>query len=942
MGTPPCLILYALGGQGKSQIALEYCRKWRETYRGVFWINANSEMTTTQSFGTIAAELTGASKCETGDSAAQIRLVTGNLERWREAWLLVFDNYDDPESFAAEIRSFLPTSRLSPMFVVEYLLIRMVEGHGHVLFTSRNRDLSRLGTLLEIPPMETEDGVRLLLRSYNDNDIQRQHKITASSIVERLGNLALAIDQAAAYIKYKQLLLDRLGDFLTIYEAERKKVLTYTPKHWEYKHINAFTTWELSFQQLISGNNPWKTDVAHFLTLSAFFAPTRISESLFRFYQGAHGSEVRWIQMFSTSDLAEGDENEDSDDENETMSPQISESSCSDEFSDSICDDEWSANQFWDIIFNLDNLSLLQSISPAANDQGASFSLHPVIRDWLQLRLMKQDRREYTQEAILILVCCIKAYRDRSSISLEERTALTTHMDVSMSNDDIFSKSQDKLGGNIANCDTASLFAEFYQHQGRYRISEDLRRRVVETRRSRLGENDVLTLTSANDLAYALWYQGKYWEAEQMCRQTIPLMETELGEMHPDTIYCMNSLAQSLSSQSKHGEAESILRSTLTLREKEQKSDDLDVVSGRNELALELSHQGRYNEAEEIYQSTLLIQGKKLGIDHPDTLDTMVWLAETQAYQNKYEEAERVCRHTLMTQETMFSSEHPDTLRSLMALISILREQGKHEEAEKVCRRRLVILETKLGKEHPDTLDSMQSLVDILKDQNRYDEAEQICRQTLILRVTVLGLENLITIGSMESLGRILEMQDKYEEAELVFRETLMSRTDVLGPEHPDTMRSMHGLGRVLWYQDKHEEAESVHRRSLMLEENVLGPEHPDTLRTMQEWALVLGEQGNHQEAKSVLRQTLMVREKVSGEEHPDTLWTMECLGSVLMKQGKYQEAKSVLRQILMVREKVLGKEHPETLWTMEFLDDILAEEGMDENAEQTSPENAT
>ena len=76
-------------------------------------------MTAMQSYGTIAAELTGASKFETSDSAAQIRLVTGNLERWSEAWLLVFDNYDDPESFSIEIRSFFPTSRLCPMFIDE-------------------------------------------------------------------------------------------------------------------------------------------------------------------------------------------------------------------------------------------------------------------------------------------------------------------------------------------------------------------------------------------------------------------------------------------------------------------------------------------------------------------------------------------------------------------------------------------------------------------------------------------------------------------------------------------------------------------------------------------------------------------------------------------------------------------------------------------------------
>lgn len=111
-GPPPNLILHALGGQGKSQIALEYCRKWRKTYRGVFWINANSETTVTQSYGIIAAELKGVSRIETDDSAAQIQLVKGHLEQWSEAWLLVFDNYDDPERFT-EVRQFIPTGRRS-------------------------------------------------------------------------------------------------------------------------------------------------------------------------------------------------------------------------------------------------------------------------------------------------------------------------------------------------------------------------------------------------------------------------------------------------------------------------------------------------------------------------------------------------------------------------------------------------------------------------------------------------------------------------------------------------------------------------------------------------------------------------------------------------------------------------------------------------------------
>ena len=109
-GSPLNLVLYALGGQGKSQIALEYCRRWRDIYRGIFWIDANSATTVAQSCGNIAAELMGGPQIDATDSAAQIKMVKGHLERWNEAWLLVFDNYDEPEKFP-EVEQFIPSSR---------------------------------------------------------------------------------------------------------------------------------------------------------------------------------------------------------------------------------------------------------------------------------------------------------------------------------------------------------------------------------------------------------------------------------------------------------------------------------------------------------------------------------------------------------------------------------------------------------------------------------------------------------------------------------------------------------------------------------------------------------------------------------------------------------------------------------------------------------------
>jgi len=107
---PKVLILHALGGQGKSQIALKYCQRSKESHQGIFWINASSEITTREAFEGIAAVLDRTSADELGDSDQKIRHVLNTLGRWRTRWILVFDNYDWPGEFTSLNKKFFPTS----------------------------------------------------------------------------------------------------------------------------------------------------------------------------------------------------------------------------------------------------------------------------------------------------------------------------------------------------------------------------------------------------------------------------------------------------------------------------------------------------------------------------------------------------------------------------------------------------------------------------------------------------------------------------------------------------------------------------------------------------------------------------------------------------------------------------------------------------------------
>lgn len=81
---------------------------------------------------------------------------------------------------------------------------------------------------------------------------------------------------------------------------------------WEYAAISgsaaqtaalsAFTTWEMSFQQLCSNDREKQEAVAYLLTAAAFLAPVPIKELIFAFRLGWIGSLPWWLRIFVIAD----------------------------------------------------------------------------------------------------------------------------------------------------------------------------------------------------------------------------------------------------------------------------------------------------------------------------------------------------------------------------------------------------------------------------------------------------------------------------------------------------------------------------------------------------------------------------------------------------------------------------------------------------------------
>ncbi|RDW58657.1 hypothetical protein BP6252_13133 [Coleophoma cylindrospora] len=734
-------VLIGMGGSGKTQIALEYCRIQTEAKKWIFWVDATSQETLQQSFHSLAEKEFGHN-----DKNSSVQYVRDYLAKASHSWVLVFDNYDTPIDKMKE--NFLP-----------------YRGCGSVLITSRFKDSYRLATEngeLEVGGMSLDEAQKLLLRR-DCQTITDNEKLHSHRIIERLGYHPLAIDQAAACIRDFNIPLEQ---FLQFYETERAMILQRTPDIWEYysaeneKKLSVFTTWEMTYKRLQDSENGSR--LADVLTLFGYFSWTRISAVLFQAYTEycIAQAPAEWtLQSYMT----------------ETETP-AGLSTWMPLFLD---EKSWSKSKFRQVLSVLQKHHLIQNFS-----LDLIFSIHPLISDWIKLRKFNSRPGHYTKESVHVVTEFLySSYR--STATLELKQEIFRHLEECRKNDQeycegVYIRSQHRCTERIG---------KFYFHQGKYTDAEKMYREALELRETVLGKEHIETLASMANLAGVLSSQGKYSDAEKIYREALQLKKTVLGKDHPETLTSMNNLANILSKQGKYLDAEKLHREALQLREITIDKDHPSILTSMNNLAEVLSSQGKYLDAEKIYREALQSWEIVLGKDHPSTLTGMSNLANVLSNQGKYLDAEKIHRESLQSREIVLGKDHPSTLTSMNNLAEVLGRQGKYLEAEKIHREALQSLETVLGKNHPSTLTSMNNLATVLSGQGKYPDAEKMHREVLQSRETVLGKDHPNTLTSMNNLAITLIKQGRVDEVIRLMASSPQLSMKLLGPEYQHTAR---------------------------------------------------------------------------------------------------------------------------------------------------------
>ncbi|KAI9787479.1 MAG: hypothetical protein M1839_000008 [Geoglossum umbratile] len=763
---PLVVVLHGMGGQGKTQLGLEYCHRAFESQRfpAMFWCDATSEITITKSFEFIA-EVIKNPNITFSDTHQRVTYVKAMFSEWPHPWLIVFDNYDSPLAFP-NVREFMPTGE-----------------RGAILITSRHAACERLGSVIEVTGMREEEALMLLRKRANLRG-NGDDEETGKEIVQRLGLHPLAIDQAGAYISRRKLPLSR---FMDHYNHRRKIVLKETPALWEYKRklsreeeetsLSVFTTWELSFQQT-------NQQQGQILTLFAFLQYTNISEELF------------WVHhqhLISASEALP-----------HWMEPLIGDSG------------GWDGYKFEDMLTDLRDLCLLQGVA-RANDKFCRFSLHPLVSDWIKLRTDCVTREECILRVLSILQHFLEACHDGGGLfrlPLQTKQELLLHMDACEQNiKDFLGTPNGYQLGVIPLDDAGAWFAEFYHSAAtRYRQAQALYEKVIESREKALTPDDPSVSNVLTRLSSLFHDMAKFEDAERLIRRVLEANERRLGRDDPATLATTQLLASILERRGLYVEAVEMGQQALEGLEKKLGKEHPSTLSSANNLSWILERYGKHEMSAKLAWRVLEASEKVLGRDHPTTLTSMHMLAGSLRWLGRDKEAEEINRQAVEGMKRVWGGGHRTTLDTMNNLGLILGNLGKFEEAERIHRQVLEGYDVILGKNHVSSLISRSNLSVVLYQLGKHEEALVMCRSSLEAKRTELGEDHPSTLTTIHHLSWMLHQQGQNGEAEPLARQALAGREKVLSKGHPLTLRSARNLANILRLREQHDEASRVDR----------------------------------------------------------------------------------------------------------------------------------
>lgn len=831
----PVQAITGLGGVGKTQTALEYAYRYRDEYQALFFLTAESDVTLRQGIAEAARLLqlpAGILGSEAESAAALLRWLKENSR-----WLLILDNVEQ----APPLRPWVAHG-----------------GDGHVLVTSRHRNLQELGIVapVELTALPTTDAVAFFSRRTGRAALCDSERGAAKTLSQELGGLPLALEQAGAYMVAKQALF---ASYLEAYLQQRFEILDREMPRFGHYTQSITTTWNLNLEA-VAEKSPGSMVI---LFVGAFL----------------HFEHI-------PLELLEVDANESGASEKGGL-----------------------AAPFGQGPLHLDELlePLIDYSLIRRDPERRTYSIHNLVQEFIRHQIPDFLSRDFVKFTLLRLLQCFPHFIDH-----------TVHSKCSRLINHILFLSQFIEKYDIRDPIVAALFNQAAVYLCECRHHEDALRilNIAVLVLQKLDFKDPLIAKLSVNVALCHGQLGREEEARSILQNSLEQVTLAKGRDCAEVALILNNLALY---QSNDREKERLLRESLDLRKRILQSDHPDVAQSLNNLAQVYSARGEHQRAEQLHLEALAIREAKIGMMDPLTGINYHHLGILHKSLHQYAKAEQWFRRALLAMEGTLEADHPDIATCLAELSAVCRHQSRTSEAVTALERAAAIREARFGLSNKDTIKLNCSLAELYRHSSQFDKAQEILDRICEFLSQSAGPDHEPLIEVLRQYGFLEKARGQNEKAREKFLRCVQILERGKGTQHPDIADPLNELAVLAAQDEDYAQAEYLHDRGIRILEKACGLDSPQLVSHLNNLALIHMLQKNLDAALSIHERSLQIRVNTWGDD-PRTATCLSNMALIYDQKKQLKLAEECYSRSLNIRERFLQKHHPDTIGGMHLL----------------------
>ena len=738
------VVVSGYGGIGKTQFAVEYAYRYSNKYRCVWWIRAEHREMIIEDLTNLGKALGLASP-----NLSDRKLIVSQTLKWlreNESWLLIYDN----AAHSVYLEGFLPQGAA-----------------GNTIITSRDPNWGMIASTVELDAFDRLASVEFLVTKANKfNTPDEADEKCADALAELLGDLPLALAQAAQYIEQTQI---GLCNYLNLYKMKRLEL-------WEEERApsgrehNLATTFDLALEGVEAHLLGENTKICqNILCACSVLAPDNIPrELIFSIIQirTKEGNDIlinRMLGLLRAYGLVK-------------LTP--------------------------------NSVSLHRLMQVAIKDRAARNKNYEDVRGGLSIHRVIDD----TLRAIS------SAYPEDSSNpeNWPQCSEILPHA-FSILDHAAKNSNKSKYRSSLLNALGSYLWSRFALDQ-----AKKIHEQAIKIDHMRLGEDDLLVADGLNRLGLVLWDFVDITGAEAVHERALEIRSSILGAKHEDVAVSLNNIAVVYWDSARTLEAKNALQQAADIMKKRIPATHSSHAIRLSNYACVVHDLGYVTEAAYAFNAAMSIltadpessdkarakttslsnlaharavldpmldsfKKKRLFLflgkwrpkdDYLQTLDSIFddYLKQSErvlpCHRSKfatildnfgvlltrarlYDKANHVFKSALKIRRKELGSIHPDVGWSLTNIGILNTYIDNHEFALSVVSEGLRIREKALGLNHPDVATNLSALSTCLARNLEFSEARNLCTRALDIRMSALGEKHPATQTTLSNLKYI-------------------------------------------------------------------------------------------------------------------------------------------------------------------------------------------